>query len=231
MTSFHIMRLRTHLLPLWMFTWNSVLAVRFAGEVASYVTKGSPRVFEVLKPYPKQSQYSDNDAELDPERAPRNHITFERVKTIDPSDIKGKEKLVNRNQKNSSKISSHFIHLKQQLEKTENETKESREVEKVVGQGRYLETPVDYDGVVSRPRYFPEWENQAAPSPGPWVDDGWNRRYPVNVMSNSLQQEMILMEVLQEKVRANKTADDNRGFHNNLMEMLGKSKFSFYLIV
>lgn len=221
------MRLRIHLLPLWVVTWSSVLAVRFAGETTSYVTRGSPRTFEVVKPYPP---YSENDAELYPENGPKNHIGFERIKTIDPSDFssKGKEKVINRNQKNSSKISSHFVHLKQQLEKTENETKESLEVEK--GQSRYLEAPVAYDGVVSRPRYYPEWENQASPSPGPWVDDGWNKRYPVNVMSNSLQQEMILMEVLQEKVRANKTSNDYRGFHNNLMEMLGKSKSSIKLM-
>lgn len=166
--------------------------------------------------------YSDNDAEPDPATHARNHATFERVKTFDSSGMTTKDKENYRNQKNSSKISTHFVHLKPQTAKTE-EAKDFRIVDKQEGTG----LPAPYDGI-QESRRIPEWEVPTGPSPlVPWPDEGWNQLYPDNKMSNSIRQEMMLMEVLQEKVRANRT-DDYRGFHNNLMEMLGKSEFKTY---
>ncbi|XP_054280242.1 tryptase-like [Macrosteles quadrilineatus] len=159
------------------------LAVRFTGDA-----EGS-RIYDT-KPSVKYPRYDD-----DLSQDHRNHIRFERVKTIESSEAK-KEKT--RNQKNTSKMLNNFSNHKE-LGKTDDETKESQEIN------------TDLDSQEPEARYYSDYGT----SP-------WNERYPVNMLSNSLQQEMMLMEVLQEKVRANKTMDDHRGFHNNLMEMLGK---------
>lgn len=162
-------------------------------------------------------------------------MQFERIKTVDPRDYRDKEKetkALSRNQKGHNK-STDIYSLKEQRRKTEDDTKESKEI-KIVGKSRYQDVSADYEveGQESQARYYSEWDHGGTAGPAPWPDQGWNKRYPVNVLSNSLQQEMMLMEVLQDKVRANKTAEGYRGFHNNLMEMLGKSKchtvFIFY---
>lgn len=176
--------------------------------------------------YPSSEDYAADTSQSEPE----NRVQFERIKTVDPRDYRDKDKetkALSRNQKGNK--STDIYNLKEQRRKTEDDTKDSKEI-KSVGKSRYRDVSVDYEaeGQESQARYYSEWDHQGAAGPAPWPDQGWNKRYPVNVLSNSLQQEMMLMEVLQDKVRANKTAEGYRGFHNNLMEMLGKSECCTY---
>ncbi|XP_046683241.1 phenoloxidase-activating enzyme-like [Homalodisca vitripennis] len=189
-------------------TRSGTLAVRFGEE------NGGHPVYDHLKAFPRHTQYPEKEVDgLKSDLG--NHVNYERVQTIDSPESKeeGKEKAI-RNQKNASKLSN-FLNFKEVQGKTDG-TKESEDVVRTAGKSRYLESPVDYEAADSRARY---WDDQRGTH---WPNSGWDKRYPVGVLSNSLQQEMMLMEVLQEKVRANKTAEDYRGFHNNLMEMLGK---------
>lgn len=149
-------------------------------------------------------------AEPDPD--PENLVQYERVQTLEPArhHRTTDNKLFN-NQKTPVKSANSFLTYKEQRRKTDEESKESEESVNGLGRSRYLESPVDYE---TQARYYGgEWEP-------------WDKRRPVP--APVLSQEMMLMEVLGEKVRANKTAEDYRGFHNNLMEMLGKSKLHFY---
>lgn len=136
---------------------------------------------------------------------PENLVQYERIKTLEPGHRTDNKESKVHSQKNPAKGASSFFTYKEQRRKTSEESKESEESVNGLGRSRYLESPVDYE---TQARYYGEW-------------DPWDKRRPVP--GPVLSQEMMLMEVLGEKVRANKTAEDYRGFHNNLMEMLGKS--------
>lgn len=176
-------------------------------------------------------------------------VRFERIITVDPKNFTNNGNRI----KFQAKTENTTKNIKtNSVVKSENEWERDnvsdKEIKPAEGTGRYLETPMFFDKGkydlskhsssdwktrfdnnrynVDRPA---SWQGNAGDSL--WTEDQnkiWRRRYPSSaeqqMVLSSQQQEMLLLEILGEKTRPNKTADDQRGFHSNLMEMLGKSE-------